>query len=246
MLLNTRGIVFRTVKYGETSVIADIFTEAAGLHVFVGGSVRTAKSKMPFNLFQPMTVVDVVSYFREGGNGMHRLKEVRAAEVYQRIPFDLKRGSVALFMAEVCRKTIQESTENEPLFLFLLDVLRYLDTTPHPLANLHLHFLLHLSGYLGFLPEEPDTEASAELYFDLKEGVFSTERPSHGHYADEEATAYLLALLQVPVQHCHEISLPRPLRKTLSQHLLHFYKLHVPGFQDVQSLEVLEMVWSEA
>ena len=27
MLIKTRGIVFRVVKYGETSVIADIFTE---------------------------------------------------------------------------------------------------------------------------------------------------------------------------------------------------------------------------
>ena len=55
MLIKTRGIVFRAVKYGETSVIADIFTEEKGLCSFIGGGVRSARARMPFNLFQSMT-----------------------------------------------------------------------------------------------------------------------------------------------------------------------------------------------
>lgn len=37
MQIKTRGIVFRSVKYGESSVIADIFTEEKGLHTFIAG-----------------------------------------------------------------------------------------------------------------------------------------------------------------------------------------------------------------
>ena len=141
MLLKTRGIVFRSLKYGETSVIADIFTEEKGLHTFIGGSVRTAKARMSYSLFQPMTIVDAVAYFRDEPNALNRLKELRADEVFQAIPFDIRRGAVALFMAEICRKSIQESEENRDLFQLLLDYLRWLDTTPQPIANLHLHFL---------------------------------------------------------------------------------------------------------
>ncbi len=210
MLLKTRGIVFRTIKYGETSVISDIFTEEKGLHTFIGGGVRSAKARMPFNLFQPMTVVDLVSYFREGAGGMNRLKELRAAEVFQAVPFEVRRGAVALFMAEICRKSIHEAEENPELFEFLLDHLRWLDTTPHPIANVHLHFLLGLSAHLGFQPQlETDDDREAH-FFDLKEGTFSVVAPSnHVLYLHLAETRHLLHLLQVPLEECHTVPLDR-------------------------------------
>ena len=241
MLLKTIGIVFRTVKYGETSVIADIFTEAKGLHTFIGGSVRTAKARMPYSLFQPMTAVEMVCYFREEEGALNRLKELRAAEVWSQIPFDIRRGAVALFMAEICRKSIHEAEENRELFDFLLENLRWLDTTPHPIANLHLHFLLELSGFLGFQPQA-EQEAGSEVFFDLKEGIFHPVPPLHPHYLEPEPTARMLALLRSPVEWCHEIPLSRTERKTLLHKLLQFYQFHLPGFSEINTPDILEMV----
>lgn len=239
MLLKTRGIVFRTVKYGETSVIADIFTEEQGLQSFIAGGVRAAKSRMAFGLFQPMMVVDLVSYFRENG-GLNRMKECRAAEVFSAIPFDVRRGAVALFLAEICRKSIHEAEPNPELFDFLLENLRWLDATPHPIANLHLHFLLQLSTFLGFQPHgEAD---SGEVFFDLKEGLFSPVRPLHPLYLDPDDSARVLALLHVPLDQAHLVPLNRTERKALLQRLLQFYQLHVPGFSDVNTPDILELV----
>jgi len=241
MLLKTRGIVFRTVKYGETSVIADIFTEEKGLHTFIAGSVRTAKAQMPYSLFQPMMAVDMVSYFREDAGALNCLKELRAAEVWSQIPFDIRHGAVALFMAEICRKSIQEAEENRELFDFLLEDLRWLDTTPHPIANLHLHFLLQLSGFLGFQPQT-DFPENTELFFDLKEGTFHPVPPLQPLYLEPEQTAQLIALLHTPLERCHEVILNRAERKSLLQKLLQFYQLHVPGFSEINTPEILEMV----
>jgi DNA repair protein RecO (recombination protein O) len=241
MLLETVGIVFRTVKYGETSVITDIFTEEKGLHTFIGGGVRSAKARMPFNLFQPMMVVDLVAYYRDDPNAMNRLKELRAAEIWQTIPFDIRRGAVALFMAEMCRKSIQEAEENRDLFSFLLENLRWLDTSPYPIANLHLHFLLGLSGFLGFQPQV-DFEESTELFFDLKEGTFSPVPLPHMLYLEPDATAQMLALFHAKLEDCHEIIITRAERKTLLNKLLQFYELHVPGFTGANTPEILEMV----
>lgn len=241
MLLKTRGIVFRTVKYGETSVIADVFTEERGLHTFVAGGVRTAKSRMPFNLFQPMTVVDMVTYFREDSDALNRLKEIRADHVFRAIPFDIRRGAVALFLAEVCRKSIHEADENRPLFEFLLDVLIFLDETPHPIANLHLHFLLQLSGFLGFQPHE-DFGENGPLFFDLKDGLFKSAQPAHPQHLESAATEQMLALLHAPLDHCHEVAITRPERKHLLESLLKFYALHVPNFSDIHTPEILELV----
>lgn len=219
MLIKTRGIVFRAVKYGETSVIADIFTEEKGLSAFIGGGVRTAKARMPFNLFQPMTVVDLVAYHRES-SGANRLKELRASEVWSAIPFDITRGAVTLFMAEVCRKSITEEEEHSALFDFLLEHLRWLDVTPHPIANLHLHFLIGLSGFLGFQPQDP--ELSGELFFDMKDGVFSPVPPPHAMLLEPEQSSQLLALLESPLELVHDIPLSRAQRKTLLNKLLLF------------------------
>lgn len=241
MLLKTRGIVFRTLKYGETSVITDIFTEEKGLHTFIAGSVRTAKARMPYSLFQPMTALEMVSYFREEEGSLNRLKEVRAAEIWSEIPFDIRRGAVALFMAEICRKSIQEAEENRELFDFLLENLRWLDVTPHPIANIHLHFLLALSGFLGFQPQA-EIAGDSESFFDLKEGVFHAVPPLHTFYLEPEQTAQMLALLKSPLELCHEIPLSRAERKALLQKFLQFYQLHLPGFSEVNTPEILEMV----
>lgn len=239
MLIKTRGIVFRTVKYGETSVISDIFTEEKGLCTFIGGGVRSAKARMPYNLFQPMTVVDLVAYHREHA-GANRLKELRAAEVWKAIPFDLNRGAVALFMAEVCRKSIHEEEENRELFEFLLANLHELDSTPHPIANLHLHFLLGLSEYLGFRPQPP--EEAGELFFDLKEGDFSPTPPPHPFILEPAQSRQMLDLLERPLEQAHETPIPRAERKALLSKLLQFYQLHLPTFKDINTPQVLEMV----
>lgn len=239
MLLKTRGIVFRSVKYGETSVIADIFTEEKGLCSFIGGGVRKAKAQMPYNLFQPMTVVELVAYHSEGA-GASRLKELRAAAVWSAIPFDIRRGAVALFLAEVCRKSILEEETNAELFDFILEHLRWLDTSPHPIANLHLHFLLGLSGFLGFQPLPP--EEAGELFFDLKDGIFSPVPPPHTLLLEPLQSSQMLALLESPLEFVHEISLNRAERKVLLHKLLQFYQLHLPGFKGVNTPEILEMV----
>ena len=238
-MLHTRGIVFRTIKYGETSVIADIFTEEKGLRSFIGGSVRTAKSRMPFGLFQPMMVVDLVAYFRDADEHLNRLKEIRASEVFQRIPFEIKRGAVVLFMAEICRKSIHNGEENPEIFQFLLEQLRWLDHTDQPIANQHLHFLLHFSGYLGFQPQD---ESKEEVFFDLQEGTFLPTPPPHTLYLEPQQAKPLLELLHQPVHRCHEVRLSKAERKTLLHGLLQFYQLHVPGFTEIHTPAILEMV----
>jgi DNA repair protein RecO (recombination protein O) len=238
-MLKTRGIVFRSLKYGETSVIADIFTEEKGLCSFIGGSVRTARARMPYNLFQPMMVVELVAYHREGA-GVNRLKEMRAAEVWTGIPFDLKRGAVALFMAEVCRNAIHEEEEHRDMFDFILEHLRWLDISPHPLANLHLHFLLAMSGLLGFPPLPPDEPG--EHFFDLREGIFSPVPPPHALIMEPDQVQQMLFLMDAPLESVHELSIPRAQRKTLLSKLLQYYQLHLPGFREVHTPEILDMV----
>ncbi|MEZ4893441.1 MAG: DNA repair protein RecO C-terminal domain-containing protein [Saprospiraceae bacterium] len=150
------------------------------------------------------------------------------------------KGSVALFMAEICRKSIQEVEENRDLFHFLLETLRWLDASPHPIANVHLYYagplcLLRLFAQIDF-------EASEERFFDLKEGNFSSVPPQHIHHLEVGETQQLVQLLNTSLENCHEVILSRAERKVLLTKLLKYYEFHVGGFSGANTPEILEMV----
>lgn len=235
----TRGIVVRTIKYGETSIITDIFTEDKGLATFIAGSVRTARSRMPMALFHPLSSVELICYWKADVTAMHRLKECRADMVRTGIPFDLARGAVALFMAEVLRKCLQTGETNEALFEYVSETIHYLDSTSDPISHIHLHFLANLTTHLGFLPQ---TDLPGR-YFDLREGAVVEQAPLHGQYMSAEEMERLEHLLEMPLEQAHTLQIPRAERKILLQKFLTYYQLHQPGFDQINTPDVLDAVF---
>src|ERR1700712_5759845 len=106
MIFKTKGIVLRSVKYGETSLVVSIYTEMFGLHSYIVNGVRTHTKKGPgkANLFQPSAILDVVIYHNELKN-LQRLKEFRWGYLYENILTDVRRNAVAMFMVELLQKT---------------------------------------------------------------------------------------------------------------------------------------------
>lgn len=239
MLIKTRGIVLRTKKYSETSIIADIYTEEKGLRSYIISGVRSKKSRVSAGLLQIMTPVDIVAYHREGKD-LTRLKEIKSHYVFQQIPFDVPRGAVGMFMVEIAQKTIRGEEPQQELFDFLLNHFIYLDETNHSFANLHLHFMVNLTEFLGFLPS--DLYSSETPYFDLQEGCFQSFSPSHPHWLRPEMGAKLSQLLQLNKEACHTISFSREERKALLRSLVDYYRLHIEQFPQVYSLSILEEV----
>jgi DNA repair protein RecO (recombination protein O) len=239
MLIKTRGIILRAIKYRESSLILEIYTEMKGLRKYLISGVRSRKAKTQAGLLQIMSLVDLVAYEREDRD-LTRIKEVRPAEIYQRIPFDFRRGSLGLFLAEITRKTIREREENTALFQFLYDSFLFLDRTPDPIANLHLQFLLELSTFLGFMPtgvHSPETPL-----FDLREGEFISQLPGHKYYLEEARAAQLQQLLDAPRDVAHQISLSREERRSLLDALILYYRLHMEGLKEIHAHEILRQV----
>ena len=46
MLYKTRGVVFKTIRFSETSVVSKIYTERFGLQSYIINGVRSAKAKV--------------------------------------------------------------------------------------------------------------------------------------------------------------------------------------------------------
>jgi DNA repair protein RecO (recombination protein O) len=108
-LHHTKGIVLRTVKYGETSVIVTIFTELFGIQSYLVNGVRTASKKGSgkANLFQPTSILDMVVYHNELKQ-LQRIKEFRWSFLYQHILSDVRKNAVALFTVELLTKCLKQ------------------------------------------------------------------------------------------------------------------------------------------
>jgi DNA repair protein RecO (recombination protein O) len=239
MLIKTKGIVFRAIKYAESSIIADIYTESHGLQKYIVNGVRSQKSRTKASLFQIMTWVDLVAYNREGRD-LQRIQEIRSAYVYQSIPFEVRKGAVGMFMAEIARKTIREEEPNPALFDFLFETFTFLDATHHTFANIHLSFLLNLCGYLGFMP---GGDFSIETpIFDLQEGFFVENAVPNAVQLDQEQSDLFYQLLQLPITDCHEIKMNRQQRNLLLERLLDYYRLHIEHFPTINSHQILQDV----
>jgi DNA repair protein RecO (recombination protein O) len=244
-LHKTRGIVLRTVKYGETSLVVSIFTEAFGIQSYLINGVRTSSRKGPgkANLFQPAAILELVVYHNELKN-LQRIREFKWGTLYQHIFFDVLKNAVASYMIELLHKCLKQPEPNPELYYFVEDAMVSLDTAEgRVLANLPLFFTLHLAGFFGFSIE--DVYSAQTPYLDLQEGRFVAEHPQHP-YVLEGALSYNTAqLLRARQPHeLHEVALNQETRRTLLQAYRTFYALHVPDFGELRTLAVMQTVLS--
>jgi len=241
MLHKTRGIVFKVTDYSESSVIVQVFTEKFGLQSYLINGVKKPKAKVKLNILQPLHLLEMIVYNKPNA-GIQRISELRPEPVFQTIPYDVIKSSLILFLNEVLYKSVKQTFNDEYLFGFLFNAIEILDRTEKGLANFHLAFLLQLSRYLGFYPDRSN-EAGAN-YFDLYDGVFTKQLPSHALIVHGDELEYLTKLLKAKFDVLEETKIPSTERKALLESILKYYELHLEGFSNIKSHLILEEVLS--
>jgi len=238
MLESTRGIVFSTTEYGETSLIARIYTEQFGLQSYIIGSVRKKHAKTHSGIFQPLTPVELLAYHKKRP-AVQRIKEIRPDPLLTGIPFSMTKSSMILFLDEILIKSIREEEANPGLFEFLYKSIEWLDGVIDPNPDFHLIFLLRLTRYLGFAPTPSFDED--KTFFDFREGSFLTGPPDHPNYISGKWPALFARLMDAKYAAASPLTVEE--RKQLLIYVLEFYQLHIEGFGNIKSYKVLEQVW---
>lgn len=240
MLHKTRGIVFKSFDYGEASLIVKIYTELFGIQSYLINSVRKKHARFHSNIFQPLTLLDLVVYHKERP-GLQRISDIRPNPPLESIPFDVFKSSIVFFLDEVLYKSIREEESNPALFDFIHQSVLLLDS-PRPAGkDFHLIFMLKLCKYLGFSPTNNfDTQNNI---FNLKEGFFQETIPPHPHFIQLPLSAYLSNLMAADLGRSDSLSISE--RRTLINLLLEYFSLHIDGFGNLKSQKVLEQVWED-
>lgn len=117
-----------------------------------------------------------------------------------------------MFLAEVLKSVLKHEKENEELFNFITESLIWFDNTNDGIGNFHLVFLSHLLKYLGYNP------------------IYDNEFESLRRFLETNYTS----MSQLTMNHLERTN---DLGK-----LLLYYKLHIPEFPEIKSLEVLKEI----
>jgi len=201
--------------------------------------INKKKSSCRAALLQPLSLVEIDSNHLNSKK-IQSIKDIRITYQATGIPFNPLKNALALFISEILFRILKETEPNEHLFSFLENSIRILDCCDVGLANFHLVFLCKLTRHLGF---EPNKEELNGKYFDLINGVFTKNTPNHTHYMKAEITAYFDKLLSSDYSNMNELTISRVNRIKILEGLIDYYRLHIPNFLGVNSLEVLKTLF---
>jgi DNA repair protein RecO (recombination protein O) len=222
MLYKTRGIVFKFIKYRESSIIATILTEKLGVQSYIVNSVRTKKPSHSISHFQPLTLLDMVVYNKENAT-LNRVSEIRCEYQFQSIPYQHSKSAIALFLSEVMYKVIKHESHPDDIFQFVHDSVLSLDHLDSGYENFHLQFLLKLTRYLGFYPES-GIEINSQLT----------------HKADNISLE-----IDTLLNNSYDFKIGKVSnseRIQLLDHILDFYHLHIENLGEINSYRILREV----
>ena len=220
MLHKTRGIVFRFTKYGDSSIIVTIFTELFGIQTYIVNGVRSKTAKGKIALYQPLTLLDLVVYYKENAS-IKRIKELKCLHQYQTLSTDIRKSSIAMFISEMLNKTVKDETHAQEIFEFVYHSLVLLDHQENALENFHLIFLIKLSRFLGFGAQQP-------------------EEILGGRMLDHQEEELLKTL--VTADFTDPIVMTNVQRRNLLEAILRFYAEHIDSLGEIRSVQVLKEI----
>ncbi len=241
MISKTRGIVLHQVKYSETSIIAYIYTEKYGRQTYMIKGAKAKRARTKANIFQPLILLELEVYHRINKN-FQQIKEVKINPVLHTLSNNIIKNSISLFLAELLYRLIKEEEPNKPLFEYIFNSIILLDQLNRNIINFHLFFMVHLTRYIGFLPD--NNYSSSKVYFDLLNGKFISSLPSHNYYLTKELSFLLSKILSYQGNDYEIVGMNNQYRSALLEKIIEYYQIHLEGFSNIKSLEVFKEIFN--
>jgi DNA repair protein RecO (recombination protein O) len=228
------GILLKRIPYSETSLVLSIFTLSEGKKSFI---FQGAKKKKGIVLL-PLSPIEI-TYFQRDDSQLGKISETALIQTFETIPFHPIKSTIIFFKVEVLQTILHEGVKDEQLFRFIKNELHWLDQTDD-LTNYPIYWLLELTKYLGFFPLKPIHKTP---FFDLQNGLFLGNAPSHTNYKNGIEVEWLSEFVSLTKEALLAVEIPKKYRKNCLSILIEFYKFHIPNFNLKDSIAIIESIW---
>ncbi len=172
-LLKTAGIVTKTTKYSETSLIVTIITKDFGRISAIANNVRSSRSHMRMGL-QLFAYSEIVLYEARSKTGLYKLNEVTVLEAFSNIRFSLEKLAYASYFAEIANNAVGEDAPDEEALRLLLNSLFGLERDLCSMEKIKTVFEWRIAAISGYEPQLADCcacgDVGDEMYLSISEG----------------------------------------------------------------------------
>ena len=243
MLQTTQGVVLRSIKYGETSLVSTLFTRIYGVQTYLVQGIRAAAKGRTSRagLLQPATLLDIVVYHKPG-KSLQRVREFSPFYIYTNLQEHIVRNSIALFSVELLFRLLPQDAPAPELFDFTVAYFQHLDHLPtHAVANFPLFFLIQCSRYLGY--EIHGAYSEQTPFLNLAEGSFTAQPPVLGSPLTDDDARALASLIKVrKFEDLQHTEMNAAMRMRLLEWYLQFLQRHTEHMAPMKSLDVLKAI----
>lgn len=233
----TQAIVLKHLKYGDTGLILHFYTQKMGMLPFIFKGFYTRKKKNNALLF-PLTEVEL-TFSLKNKTDLKTARSIGVNYVLSEGHTHPVKSLVLQLLGEILYTVLRQDDANEPLYNYIKEQLYIFDQKKNNFADFHIWFLLRLTYFLGFQPNQESAEAP---YFDLQEGCFTNAKNTP--YAQNENDSRLLKkLMKMEFSSSSDNQFNQEQRQHLLALLIDYYRLHVPGFKEPKSLEIIKTLF---
>ena len=232
----SKGIVLRSIRYGEADRILDLYTQDSGLVSAIAKGIRRTKSRFGGRL-EPLSCVDFLAY---EGRTLDTVTQVEVLRSFHGVREDLKRLEAAGGMIATVRALSGGDEADRRVFNLLYHALDALEDREFGFQSVEAAFSLKLSVLAGYTPRldacvSCDRDPRDVLNVDPPYfapslgGVLCPDcRPaaSDAFPLPPETLAVLQSLVARPIKEAaFEERLRESVRRTVSAHVI----AHAPG-----------------
>jgi DNA repair protein RecO (recombination protein O) len=157
----SKGIVLRSIRYGEADRILDLYTRDAGLVSAIAKGIRRTKSRFGARL-EPLSCVDFVAYH---GRTLDTVTQAEVLRSFRGVREDLARFEAAAGMVGSVRALSGGDEADRRIFNLLYNGLDALEERDSGFEAVEAAFGLKLSILAGYAPQL-DTCLSCEANLD--------------------------------------------------------------------------------
>jgi len=248
--IKDQALILRTIRHGETSRVATLFCAELGKVAVMAKGARSGKPGATGGALDAPCLAEVVIHFKSS-RSVQILGQIMPVTAFPSIKDDVTLTAYAAVISELVYRGFTDSENNRPAFNAAVSALRTLDSNISDPRVTLWEFLLALAEALGFgldpftCPEcgarPADLGVRNLLLFDAGAIICRNCGRTEGEaVALSGETVSIMRLAARGGARSGRLKYSSQARSELTGALLKHLRRHHPGYQSLQSLEMLE------
>jgi DNA repair protein RecO (recombination protein O) len=177
------------------------------------------------------------------GEGLRVIREVSCVYQLNSIAAEMPKTAVSIFISELLSRSFSAQLADAALYEFLEESILMLDRAKGSISEFPLAFTLRLSQFMGLYPH--NNFNSSNTNFDMLGGNFCSQPPEHAYYFSLPLSEKLSQALTASASG-YEIKNPDlRSRSELLDKMLSYYRLHIPTFGEIKSVQILTEIFRD-